>query len=184
MQALSVTASDEKIVLFNGEVNCVADLKVVVKSVAAVGTHHWLQVRTAQKDSLAVLSVWGIAAGEGGAADRGYAVLCELLQLLSCQSAVLPFSNSALTQLLEGELMEPTPSVVLTLDEGVEETGGRLRQCLRRRRSRSSSLSVAEKLNALKNELFVMENDADAYEDEIRRLNDVIQSLCNGCSPC
>ena len=179
MQALSVTASDEKIVLFNGEVNCVADLKAVVKSVAAVGTHHWLQVRNG-----AVLSVWGIAAGEGGAADRGYAVLCELLQLMSCQNAVLPFSNSALTQLLECELMEPTPSVVLTLDEGVEETGGRLRQCLRRRRSRSSSLSAAEKLNALKNELFVMENDADAYEDEIRRLNDVIQSLRNGCSPC
>lgn len=181
MQALSVTVSDEKIVLFNGEVNCVADLKAVVKSVATVGTHHWLQVRNGAH--LAVLSVWGIAAG-GGAADRGYAVLCELLQLLSCQSAVLPFSNSALTQLLEGELMEPTPSVVLTLDEGVEETGGRLRQCLRRRRSRSSSLSAAEKLNALKNELFVMENDADAYEDEIRRLNDVIQSLRNGCSPC
>ena len=182
MQALSVTASDEKIVLFNGEVNCVADLKAVVKSVAAVGTHHWLQVRNGAH--LAVLSVWGIAAGEGGAADRGYAVLCELLQLLSCQSAVLPFSNSALTQLLEGELMEPTPSVVLTLDEGVEETGGRLRQCLRRRMSLSSSLSAAEKLNALKNELFVMENDADAYEDEIRRLNDVIQSLRNGCSLC
>lgn len=183
MQALSVTASDEKIVLFNGEVGGAADLKAVVKSVAAVGTHHWLQVRTAQTDGIAVLSVWGVAAGEAGAADRGYAVLCELLQLLSCQSAVLPFSNSALTQLLECELMEPAPSVVLTLDEGVEETGSRLRQCLRRR-SRSSSLSAAEKLNALKNELFVMENDADAYEDEIRRLNDVIQSLRGGCPLC
>ena len=28
----------------------------------------------------------------------------------------------------------------------------------------------SREMNALKNELFVMENDADAYEDEIRRL--------------
>ena len=43
---------------------------------------------------------------------------------------------------------------------------------------------MAENLNALKNELFVMENDADAYEDEIRRLRSIIDSMYHSCHLC
>ena len=178
-----MTTSNEQIVLFNGDVDSSTDLKAIIKSVALVGTHHCFQVRTAQKDGPVVLSVWGMSAGEG-ASDRGYTVLCELLRLLSCQSAVLPFSNSVLTQLLEADLTMHEPGVVLTLDEGVADTGSQLKRCLKRRKRCASSLPVSEKLSALKTELFLMENDADAYEDEIRRLNDVIHSLRNQSTLC
>ena len=185
MQALSIEEDDSLLTIHDGSVNSITDIKSLVKSAATIGHDHYIRLTVTRRGRLHAFSFWGISMNnERGKLDRGYSVLCELLQLLSQQSAVLPFSNSTLTRLLESELTQPSPSVIITLDKEVEPTGERLRQHLRRRAEEDNPRVMAENLNALKNELFVMENDADAYEDEIRRLRSIINSMYHSCRLC
>ena len=156
--------NDSVLTIHSGTVTQPASLATLLRNGASLGRYHHIRLTYAHSQPY-YLDVWGICSDHN---SRPTAVLEEVLQAIQSNHRIIPFANCPLTQLMEPLLTARTPAVILTDDDS--SLPCLLREVLHKKPRGVYSPQTDARMNALRNELFVRENDADAYEDEIRRL--------------
>ena len=140
-----------------------------------VGCHHCCTFEVKKEHGTHCFTIWNLSCmNELHKLDRSWSVLLDLLSLSLKKSSFLPFYSSELTKQMKDLFNTQLESTIFLLDDSDEVVcmADRLQSHFHKERIEENNVEMdhSREMNALKNELFVMENDADAYEDEIRRL--------------
>lgn len=187
----AITGTNKTLPLFSGEVGSAADFWKVIKAAGAIGCHHYCSFEKEEENGRSCLTLWNLSVtNEDYQLDRGWNVLKDILTMKINQNTFIPFGNSEITKALEVLIEAKLESTVLLVDETTDtlEMAELIQKVFLEEKKnviQPFDINMYE-VNALKNELFVLENDTDAYEDEIRRLNrtleeknEIIRSLQN-----
>lgn len=140
-----------------------------------VGCHHCCTFEVKKEHVTHCFTIWNLSCmNELYKLDRSWSVLFDILSLSMKKYSFLPYDNSELTKQMKDLLSTQLESTIFLLDDSdvVVSMADHLQSHFHKERNEESNIEMdhSREMNALKNELFVMENDADAYEDEIRRL--------------
>ena len=176
IEVTAITGMNKRLPLFAGEVTPSVDIWKMITAAGAIGCHHCCSFKKAE-DSL---TLWNLSVfNEENKLDRGWDILKEILRLKRDKTTVVSYENCELAKSMQRLINGRAASTVFLADASQEvfEMARYFQKVFRDEKEvtyPSNSRSVQE-MNALKNELFVMENDVDAYEDEIRRQHRTIE---------
>ena len=148
---------------YSGEIDSLKQLSVYLRNASSVGGHH-VFLSSADQPTMNIFKI--SMRDDDNKIDISWKLLHELLQTISQGKASPNFACCSLTKLMQPLLESRASASIILTEESKEmsEVSVLFRAILRKENK------MQQQIMELKNELFLMENDADAYEDEIRRL--------------
>lgn len=148
---------------YSGEIDSLKQLSVYLRNASSVGCHH-VFLSSADQPTKNIFKI--SMRDDDNNIDVSWRLLHELLQTISQGKAPPNFACCSLTKLMQPLLESRASASIILTEESKEmnEVSVLFRAILRKENK------MQQQIMELKNELFLMENDADAYEDEIRRL--------------
>ena len=149
---------------YSGEIDSSKQLVGYLRNVSSAGCHH-VFLSSPNQPTVNIFKISML--NDTHKIDVSWKKLHVLLLDISEGQKSPDFCCCSLTKLMQPLLESKASATVILAEETqeVDEVALLFREILRKENK------MQQELNELKNELFLLENDADAYEDEIRRLH-------------
>ena len=202
MRIISITGKNECFPLYSTTITSTEIFSTWTKASTAIGCHHVCFFEEAEGSDQQLVVCQLSVFNEQNKLDRSWSVFKDILQMVLSKSPFIPFENNHLTRILKSSILDHMQSTVLLLHDDVEivemaellqhvfqigiEDSGDVESSENTRHSASPGEPTEhddsihfQQMNALKNEIFVMEDDMQVYEDEIGRLHRTIEEKNN-----